>query len=89
MKQDQILQKKTKAEQEHELTQLSKLGYTMEDLVDQVVDRQEQKWLKSTRNSSLSSENHPQSDDTSSDESEDEDIKEVKPKSELSTNQRR
>ena len=81
--------KKTKAEQEHELTQLSKLGYTMEDLVDQVVDRQEQKWLKSTRNSSLSSENHPQSDDTSSDESEDEDIKEVKPKSELSTNQRR
>ena len=83
--------KKTQAEQEHELTQLSKTGYSMEDLVDQVVDRQEHEWRRSTKNISSSSSSGQQSqpEDTSSDESDNEETEIVLTKAKRNTSRRR
>jgi transposase InsO family protein len=72
--------RKSQSEQEYELKQLSKLGYSMEDLVDQVVDRQEHEWLKAARNENSPSEAKDNGDDSSTDASEDEEIEIVQSK---------
>jgi hypothetical protein len=66
--------KKTKAEQEHQLSQFDLLGYKMEDVVDEVLDKQEQEWRKSLRDESYLSQNQVESDNTSDDLSDNEEI---------------
>ena len=67
--------KKPKAEQEHQLKQFDTLGYSMEDVVDQVLDKQEQEWrqsLRDTQSQSLSQDvgNNSESENTKSEETE-------------------
>jgi hypothetical protein len=66
--------KKSVEEQEYEITQLSKTGYSMEDLVDQVLDKQEHKWFQAAKNDDTLSDTQSPSDDLSPEVSDNEEV---------------